>query len=148
LGLGSPQRIAQDRSRRMGSVDLPHNRAAGPRVWAAKAKVLLCAVVLSVGLSFGWSPPVPDTILLPDSLGPLPKACRRRPTRPVRLTPLSAEFMVGSTPPRQFPNAIDRVRSSTRIAADAGEQQARWPAGRVAPPPIGTRSVHVRSRTW
>jgi len=38
---------------------------------AAKAKVLLCAVVLSVGVSFGWTPSVPDTILLPDSLGPL-----------------------------------------------------------------------------
>jgi len=28
-------------------------------------------VVLSVGVSFGWTPSVPDTILLPDSLGPL-----------------------------------------------------------------------------
>jgi len=28
-------------------------------------------MVLSVGVSFGWTPSVPDTILLPDSLGPL-----------------------------------------------------------------------------
>lgn len=41
-----------------------HNRAG-------KAKVLLCAVAVVFGVSFGWTPSVPDTILLPDSLGPL-----------------------------------------------------------------------------
>jgi hypothetical protein len=41
---------------------------------AVEPKVLLClgAVVLALGASVGWSlPVVPDTILLPDSLGPL-----------------------------------------------------------------------------
>ncbi|MBM3330635.1 YncE family protein [candidate division WOR-3 bacterium] len=33
--------------------------------------VLLCALALGVGVSLAWTPTVPDTILLPDSLGPL-----------------------------------------------------------------------------
>ena len=49
---------------------LAQNSAARSR--AAKAKVLLCAVMMGLGASIGWSlPVVPDTILLPDSLGPL-----------------------------------------------------------------------------
>ncbi len=40
------------------------NRAVGLRV-------LLCLIVLGFGVCFGWSLAVPDTILLPDSLGPL-----------------------------------------------------------------------------
>ncbi len=31
----------------------------------------LCAMALVLGVSIGWSRPVPDTILLPDSLGPI-----------------------------------------------------------------------------
>jgi hypothetical protein len=44
---------------------------------AAKARVFLCAVVMGMGLvvSVGLSQPIPDTILLPDSLWPL-----RRPS--------------------------------------------------------------------
>ena len=43
-----------------------HNRAPG-------ATVLLCAIatLLGLGVNIGWGQPVPDTILLPDSLGPL-----------------------------------------------------------------------------
>jgi len=41
-----------------------HNRAA-------KAGVFLCALALGVSVSLAWTPSVPDTILLPDSLGPL-----------------------------------------------------------------------------
>jgi DNA-binding beta-propeller fold protein YncE len=48
---------------------LVRNSAARNR--AAKAKVFLCVILLSAGASFGWTPTVPDTILLPDSLGPL-----------------------------------------------------------------------------
>ena len=51
--------------------DRPLGRNSASHRRAAKAKALLCAVVLSVGVSFGWTPSVPDTILLPDSLGPL-----------------------------------------------------------------------------
>jgi DNA-binding beta-propeller fold protein YncE len=36
-----------------------------------KPRLLLCVLVLVIGESIGWSQPVPDTILLPDSLGPL-----------------------------------------------------------------------------
>ncbi|MBM3331541.1 YncE family protein, partial [candidate division WOR-3 bacterium] len=46
-----------------GRLDSLQNLAVGP--------LFACALVLSAGLCFGWSPPVPDTILLPDSLGPL-----------------------------------------------------------------------------
>lgn len=38
------------------------NPAAGP--------LLACAIALGFGVRFGWSLPVPDTILLPDTLGP------------------------------------------------------------------------------
>jgi len=34
-------------------------------------RLILCALALVLGVSIGWSQPVPDTILLPDSLGPL-----------------------------------------------------------------------------
>jgi hypothetical protein len=37
----------------------------------AASKVMAFAVVMGLGVSIGWSLPVPDTILLPDSLGPL-----------------------------------------------------------------------------
>jgi hypothetical protein len=51
-------------------------RALHPRVCARprnRGTVLLfmCALALGLGASIGWSQPVPDTILLPDSLGPL-----------------------------------------------------------------------------
>jgi len=42
----------------------PGRMAVGPRL-------LLCMMVVGIGVSIGWSQPVPDTILLPDSLGPL-----------------------------------------------------------------------------
>jgi len=45
----------------MGS--LTYTRAAGLK--------LLCALALGFGVCLGWSLPVPDTIKLPDSLGPL-----------------------------------------------------------------------------
>ena len=48
----------------------PRNRRLSKSGRAVGLKVV-CAVVLSVGVSFGWTPSVPDTILLPDSLGPL-----------------------------------------------------------------------------
>jgi DNA-binding beta-propeller fold protein YncE len=48
---------------------LVRNSAARNR--AAKAKVLLCLLTVGLGIGLGWNPPVPDTILLPDSLGPL-----------------------------------------------------------------------------
>jgi DNA-binding beta-propeller fold protein YncE len=38
---------------------------------AGGLKGFLFAVVIGIGASLGWSQPVPDTILLPDSLGPL-----------------------------------------------------------------------------
>jgi DNA-binding beta-propeller fold protein YncE len=45
---------------------LIQGRAVGPKM------LLLCAVVMGLGVSVGWGlPVVPDTILLPDSLGPL-----------------------------------------------------------------------------
>jgi DNA-binding beta-propeller fold protein YncE len=48
---------------------LARNSAARNR--AEKAQILLSAVVLVFGVSFGWTPAVPDTIQLPDSLGPI-----------------------------------------------------------------------------
>jgi hypothetical protein len=48
---------------------LVRNSAARNR--AAKARVFLCALALGLGVSLAWTPTVPDTILLPDSLGPL-----------------------------------------------------------------------------
>jgi YVTN family beta-propeller protein len=46
------------------------NRIRIPRGnWAGG--LLLCVAALGLGVSIGWSQPAPDTILLPDSLGPL-----------------------------------------------------------------------------
>jgi YVTN family beta-propeller protein len=48
---------------------LAQNSAARNR--AAKARILLCLIGLGFGVCFGFSLPVPDTIMLPDSLGPI-----------------------------------------------------------------------------
>jgi YVTN family beta-propeller protein len=55
----------------VGSIQNPSGRNSSSYNRTAKAKVLLCAVALVLGASVGWSQPAPDTILLPDSLGPL-----------------------------------------------------------------------------
>ena len=54
----------------MGNVDRPHNRAVTSNNRAGSLR-LLCVMALGLAASLGWSQPVPDTILLPDSLGPL-----------------------------------------------------------------------------
>jgi len=48
----------------------PQNRRSGS-CGQAGLKMLLCAMAMLLGVSVGWSQPAPDTILLPDSLGPL-----------------------------------------------------------------------------
>jgi DNA-binding beta-propeller fold protein YncE len=48
---------------------VPHNRSS--QTHARALPIFLCVMVLVLGASIGWSLPVPDTIMLPDSLGPL-----------------------------------------------------------------------------
>jgi hypothetical protein len=45
------------------------NSAARDR--AVKARAFLCLQTVGLGIGLRWNPQVPDTILLPDSLGPL-----------------------------------------------------------------------------
>ncbi|MBM3332948.1 hypothetical protein FJY68_14070, partial [candidate division WOR-3 bacterium] len=54
-----------------GTKDRVRGRYSISTIRAAKARALLCALALGVSVSLAWTPPVPDTILLPDSLGPL-----------------------------------------------------------------------------
>jgi hypothetical protein len=49
------------------NVTSPHNRNHHCQALG----LLLCVMVLGLGMSIGQSQPAPDTILLPDSLGPL-----------------------------------------------------------------------------
>jgi len=52
----------------MGSTDRPHNQAAGLRVRVAKARVILCAVALGIGVNIGHGQWLEKVIYLPDSL--------------------------------------------------------------------------------
>ncbi|MBM3332835.1 YncE family protein, partial [candidate division WOR-3 bacterium] len=58
------RRCVRGRGWLSGRLDSLQNLAVGP--------LLACALVLvGFSLCFGWTPPVPDTIILPDSLGPI-----------------------------------------------------------------------------
>jgi len=63
-------RVLTGYSRRLTAQNTPQNRRSGSCCQAG-LKMLLCAMAMLLGVSIGWSQPVPDTILLPDSLGPL-----------------------------------------------------------------------------
>jgi len=57
------QSLANGNDRVLGPYSASRRRGAGP--------LLAFALALGIGVSYGWMPSVPDTILLPDSLGPL-----------------------------------------------------------------------------
>ncbi|MBM3330455.1 hypothetical protein FJY68_01230 [candidate division WOR-3 bacterium] len=57
------RRCVRGRGWLSGRLDSLQNLAGKP--------LLACVVLLGFSLCFGWTPSVPDTILLPDSLGPL-----------------------------------------------------------------------------
>ena len=67
---GQMDRVLTGYSRRLNAQNAPRN-CRSITYSPAIGRLVLCAIAVGFSVCLGWSLPVPDTIKLPDSLGPL-----------------------------------------------------------------------------